>query len=226
MKIFILAFIALLGAGSALADTWNKLTPERDEVLHKTGNIERGQEAFRTCRSCHRQDGFGRVDGIYPKLTGQHASVIIKQVTDIRSGLRSNPKMAPFVAADVVTTQEIADFAVYLANATTIKENGKGPGDQVCLGEKTYTQKGCVKCHGKRGEGNSEQLYPVVAAQHYSYLLREMELIKLGIRGNSHPDMVALLRDFSTDELEAVADYLSRLPDYRQSGAIKAACTH
>ena len=84
------------------------------------------------------------------------------------------------------------------------------------LGETIYTQRGCVKCHGSRGEGNGEKLYPALAAQHYSYLLREMELIKTGARGNSHPDMVATLRDISTNDMEAVADYLSRLPDHRQ----------
>lgn len=238
MKTLLTITLALLTAHSSLAQTntaaappkgigsegymWNKMTEERAEVLRKTGDVERGREAFRTCRGCHKQDGFGRVDGLYPKLTGQHASVISKQATDIRAGVRANPKMAPFISADEVNLQEIADIAVFLANATTIKENGKGPGDQVRLGESTYTQKGCVKCHGKRGEGSAEKLYPVVAAQHYSYLLREMEYIKLGIRGNSHPDMVAALRDFSTDELEAVADYLSRLPDHRTSGIRKA----
>lgn len=203
---------------------WNRMTAERTDVLRKTGDVGRGREAYRPCRGCHKADGFGRVDGIYPKLTGQHASVIIKQMTDIRAGLRINPKMAPFVEAGEVSTQEIADIAVFLAQATTIKENGKGPGDQVRIGEALYTKRGCVKCHGKRGEGNGEKLFPVVAAQHYSYLLREMELVKLGARGNSHPDMVSALRDFSTDEMEAVADYLSRLPDHRQTGAQKAGC--
>ncbi len=203
---------------------WNRMTAERTEVLHKTGDLERGREAFRGCRGCHKPDGFGRVDGTYPKLTGQHASVIIKQVTDIRAGLRFNPKMAPLVSPQEVDTQDIADIAVFLEDQTTIKENGKGPGDQVRLGETLYVKRGCVKCHGKRGEGSKEKLFPVVAAQHYSYLLREMEMIKVGARGNSHPDMVSALRDFSSEEMEAVADYLSRLPDYRLTAAPKPAC--
>lgn len=202
--------------------TWNKMTPERTEALKKTGDAERGRDAFRGCRGCHKIDGFGRVDGLYPKLTGQHASVIIKQVTDIRAGVRNNPKMEPFASADSVSLQDIADIAAFLERETTIKENGKGPGDQVRLGETIYTKNGCIKCHGKQGEGNKEKVYPVVAAQHYSYLLREMELIKLGARGNSHPDMVAAMRGISPPEMEAVADYLSRLPDYRESGAKKA----
>ncbi len=197
---------------------WNTLTPERVEVLRKNGNADRGKEAYRGCRGCHKQDGFGRVDGTYPRLTGQYASVIIKQLTDIRAGARLNPKMEPFISPDAVTVEEIADIAVYLSTLTTIKENGKGPGDQVRLGEAVYAQRGCNKCHGSRGEGNGEKLYPALAAQHYSYLLREMELIKAGARGNSHPEMVATLRDISTNDMEAVADYLARLPDRHLAG--------
>ena len=96
---------------------WNKLTAERAEALRKTGDVARGQEAFRGCRGCHKQDGFGRVDGIYPRLTGQYASVIIKQLTDIRAGLRLNPKMEPFISPDAVSVEEIADIAAFLASA-------------------------------------------------------------------------------------------------------------
>ena len=110
---------------------WNKLTPERAEVLRKVGDAERGKEAFRSCRGCHKQDAFGRVDGSYPRLTGQYASVIIKQLTDIRAGTRFNPKMEPFISPDAVSVEDIADIAAYLSTLTTVKENGKGPGDQV-----------------------------------------------------------------------------------------------
>jgi cytochrome c553 len=225
MRALLIVALALLPTYSVLADNtapvtvgtkgyvWNKLTPERAEALRLTGDAERGKEAFRGCRGCHKQDAFGRVDGTYPRLTGQYASVIIKQLTDIRAGLRLNPKMEPFISPDAVSVNEIADIAVFLSTLTTIKENGKGPGDQVRIGEALYTQKGCVKCHGSRGEGSGEKLYPALAAQHYSYLLREMEMIRTMARGNSHPDMVAVLRDLSPADMDALADYLSRLPD-------------
>jgi cytochrome c553 len=235
MRALLIIALALLPTCSVLAETpaaapvahgigtkgyiWNKLTPERAEALRKTGDAVRGQEAFRGCRGCHKPDAFGRVDGTYPRLTGQYASVIIKQLTDIRAGLRLNPKMEPFSSADAVSVDEIADIAVFLSEATTVKENGKGPGDQVRLGESIYVQRGCIKCHGSHGEGNGEKLYPALAAQHYSYLLREMELIKTMARGNSNPDMVTALREISTSDMEALADYLARLPDRRLSAS-------
>lgn len=194
---------------------WGKMSREQAEILRLTGDAVRGKEAFRGCRGCHKSDAAGIVDGTYPRLTGQHPSVIIKQVTDVRAGVRVNPKMDPFADEHAVDRQEIADIAVYLSALETARENGKGPDDMSTRGKALYARHRCVKCHGERGEGDEQRAYPVIAAQHYGYLLREMRHIQEGTRGNSHPDMVKVLKPFSQSDLEAVADYLSRLPDYR-----------
>jgi len=196
---------------------WGKLLPEQVEVLRRSGDAARGKEAFRGCRGCHKADAAGVTDGTYPRLTGQHASVVIKQVTEVRAGVRINPKMEPFSSDHAVSPQEIADIAVFLETAETARENGKGEGDFVTKGKKLYEQGKCMKCHGFKGEGKADKAYPVIAAQHYGYLKREMDYIQRGVRGNSHPDMVRAIRHYSHRDIEAMADYLSRLPDYRQS---------
>ena len=86
------------GFGSKGYD-WYRMTPERVAIGALAGDAARGREAFRGCRGCHKADGEGLVDGTYPRLTGQHASVIVKQVTDVRAGIRVNPKMEPFASA-------------------------------------------------------------------------------------------------------------------------------
>jgi cytochrome c553 len=194
---------------------WNKLSREQVSILRLQGDFERGKVAFRACRGCHKADGSGRTDGKYPRLTGQHAAVVIKQVTDTRSGLRTNPKMAPFAESHAVTDQEVADIAQYLAQVQTDLPNGQGPGTQVQRGKKVYETNRCARCHGQRGEGNAGNVYPVVAFQHYEYALREMQHIKDGTRSNGHPEMAQVMRKLSTADIQALADYLSRLPDYR-----------
>ena len=114
-----------------------------------------------------------------------------------------------------ISVQEIGDIAEYLSKLTSYRENGKGPEDLSARGKKLFMENKCFSCHGKDGEGNAEKSYPVVAAQHYGYLLREMKLIMTGVRGNSNPDMVRAIAKFKQSDLEAVADFLSRLPDYR-----------
>jgi len=86
----------------------------------------------------------------------------------------------------------------------------KGPGSALERGEKLYA-KDCAVCHGNRGEGDAKKFMPLVAGQHYQYLLREMALIRDGKRGNANPDMVKVISAYGNADLEAVADYISRL---------------
>jgi len=205
-----------LGFGSK-GYVWNRMTPEQVQVLKLSGDPVRGKEAYRACRGCHRSEGVGRSDGAYPRMTGQHAIVLIKQITDTRAGLRVNPKMEPFSSRHAVTPQEIADIAVYLSRARSTVDNGQGDPALAVAGAAAYARLRCHECHGKAGEGNEVKVYPVVAAQHADYLLREMQHVQAGQRGNSHPDMVKTLRGVSDTELKALASFMSRLPDYRDA---------
>lgn len=198
---------------------WDEMTPERTEVLKLGGDPVKGKESFRGCQGCHKADGGGVREGVYPRLTGQHASVLIKQITEIRAGIRLNPKMLPFVEDPAIAMEEIGDIATYLNSLTSVRENGKGAEDRSAKGKKLYVDHKCASCHGENGEGNAEKAFPVVASQHYDYLIREMNWIRKGVRGNSHPEMVKAIARFSQSDLEAVASYLSRLPDYRAMAA-------
>jgi cytochrome c553 len=198
---------------------WDEMTPERIEVLRLGGDPVKGKEAYRGCRGCHKADAAGVREGTYPRLTGQHTSVLIKQITEIRAGIRSNSKMLPFVEEPAISVEDIGDIAAYLHSLESVRENGKGAEDMSAQGRKLFMENKCYTCHGKNGEGNAEKAYPVVASQHYGYLLREMKLIMQGVRGNSNPDMVKAISGFSQNDLEATADFLSRLPDYRTVNA-------
>jgi cbb3-type cytochrome c oxidase subunit III len=201
---------------------WDEMTPERVEVLKQTRDPVAGKESFRGCQGCHKADAAGVREGVYPRLTGQRASVLIKQITEIRAGIRKNPKMLPFVEDPAISTEEIGNIAAYLSTLTSYRENGKGPEDLTEKGQKLFIANKCSTCHGKNGEGSEEKSYPAVASQHYGYLIREMNLIRTGVRGNSNPDMVKAISKFSQNDMDAVADYLSRLPDYR-TVVVKAA---
>ncbi|MDH4285360.1 MAG: c-type cytochrome, partial [Gallionellaceae bacterium] len=183
---------------------------EKREILKLKGNAMLGQEAYQGCQGCHKANGAGRPDGTYPQLAGQHASVLIKQMSDIREGLRENPKMFPFAGKHVVTTQEIADIAVYLQNMKIPRDNGKGPGVDLARGKELY-MKDCQTCHGDNGEGSEDEFYPVLAGQHYQYMLREIRDIRKGKRRNANPKMVKVVKNYSDVDAEAVSDYMSRL---------------
>lgn len=171
----------------------------------------RGKAAFDDCAGCHRKDASGRANSATPRLSGQHASVIIKQIVDIRSGRRVNEPMKPYVVDPALSLQAIADIATYLQALPVAGSLGKGPGSGVARG-KTLFDRDCAACHGAAGEGQGELFHPMVAAQHYSYVLRELGLIRDGGRGNSNPGMVALVKTYSQADLQAVADCIAQLP--------------
>jgi len=180
-------------------------------VLALPADKARGRVAFDDCAGCHRKDASGRTTGPIPRLSGQHASVIVKQVLDIRGGQRINPAMKPHVEEADLGAQALADIASYLQSLPVVGRLGQGPGNQLARGLALFN-KDCAACHGARGEGRAEGAIPMVAAQHYPYLLRELGLIRDGGRGNSNPVMAALVKTYAEADLQAVADHLSRLP--------------
>lgn len=198
------------GLDASTAPVWNEITGEKLLALKLRGDAVRGAEAFVGCQGCHRRGATGSPSGVYPRLAGQHATVLIEQMTDIRSGKRQNPKMLPFADEHVLTPQEIADIAIYLQGLPISPNLGKGPGNALDRGKDLFV-KDCATCHGDRGEGKAEKFFPLVAGQHFSYLLRETRFIRDGQRGNANPDMVRVIKSYSDDDLEAVADYMARL---------------
>ncbi|NBB82343.1 MAG: c-type cytochrome [Alphaproteobacteria bacterium] len=197
---------------------WNEMRGEKLIALQAQGDPLRGKIAYEVCQGCHEPDARGETDGSYPRLAGQHASVLIKQLTDVRAGLRDNQKMYPYAAEHVITPQEIADIAVYLEGLPAPEEVGHGPGTHLDRGEGLYTEQ-CQECHGQRGQGDPGEFYPRVGGQHYAYLLREVRMIRDGRRRNAHPDMIEAVEDYSEEELAAVADYMSRLPGTARASA-------
>ena len=205
------AQVAPKGAGiESEGYEWNKMEGgEKELALTLTGNIENGEEAYEICSGCHLPSGAGRPDGTFPQLAGQHPVVVIKQIADIRAGRRDNVIMYPF-ATSLTDQQELADVAAYIQTLPIPTDNGKGPGTNLEEGKKLF-DRDCVECHGAYGEGNAEKFYPVLAGQHYKYLLRQITEIAEKKRRNANPDMVKIVENYTHEEQIAVVDYMSRL---------------
>jgi cytochrome c553 len=205
-----LAACAAPARQAAPAAPWNEITGEKLLALRLKGDAARGAQAFEVCQGCHRRGATGSTSGTYPRLAGQHASVLIEQMADIRSGRRGNEKMLPFADEHVLSPQDIADIAAYLSALPVPAALGVGPGTRLARGEALY-RRDCASCHGDRGQGDGPKFHPMIAGQHFRYLLREVGLIRSGERGNSNPDMVRVIRPYSDEDLEAVSDYVSRM---------------
>jgi len=184
---------------------------EVEQALALSPDLENGLRIYRICADCHQPEGWGLPDGSYPQLAGQHRTVIIKQLADIRSGNRDNPTMFPFASHERIGgAQAVADVAGYIDTLEISVRTGKGDGDALDRGGKLY-QRDCARCHGPEGEGDGERYIPRIQSQHYLYLVRQFEWIRDGKRHNADPEMARQIQGYGDREVRAVLDYVSRL---------------
>jgi cytochrome c553 len=200
---------------------------EKVEALRLKGNIKAGQVDYKAyCETCHLPNGAGNPGGGIPQIAGQHRTVLIKQLADIRSGLRYNPTMYPF-ARQLPDPQAIANVAEYIATLCIPLDDGKYTGPdaakQIAKGKVLYDRE-CAQCHQSKGEGLSEMFYPVLAGQHYQYLLRQMTEIRDGKRTDIPPEMFRVITKYDNAQLVAIAAYQASLTTPKsilmQSGAM------
>lgn len=178
------------------------------------GDPENGKTLSATCAVCHGVDG-NSMNPTWPKLAGQHAAYIVKQLRDYQSGDRGNAVMAPMAAP--LTEQQIHDLAAYFSSQK-IKQ-GTTKAELLELGENIYRAgdaetgvPACMACHGPAGLGNPAAMYPALAGQHADYTRTQMKLWLSGERAN---DKDAVMRNvakpMSQEQIEAVSSYLQGL---------------
>ena len=187
------------------------LDDELTQAMSLEPDVENGKEVFKLCMACHQANGWGLEDGSFPQLSGQHRSVIIKQIADIRAGNRDNPQMYPISKESVMGgPQAISDVAAYIDTLPMDPEPGTGRGINEERAEKLFYRK-CAECHGADGSGDAERFFPRIHGQHYEYLLRQIKWIRNGKRRNANPVMVKRVKKMKMEDLELLADYVSRL---------------
>jgi cytochrome c553 len=143
-------------APPSMEETQARAAREIERALTLKPDIANGLKIYRTCAECHMPEGWGRQSGRIPQLAGQHRTVVIKQLADIRAGNRGSVVMAPYAAVELIGgAQAIADVAAYIDSLEMGVDNGKGPGKDLQLGAQLYRDN-CARCHGETGDGDSD----------------------------------------------------------------------
>jgi cytochrome c553 len=206
----LLVFVGALFMSSAtLADA--KLDDELSQAMSLEGDREEGKKVYKLCIACHGANAWGVKDGSFPQLSGQHRSVVIKQIADIRAGNRDNPLMAVIAKESVMGgPQSIADVAAYIATLPMNPDPGHGKVGDDDKAEMLFYRK-CSECHGADAGGDESQFYPRIQGQHFEYLLRQIKWMRDGKRRNANPKMLKRIEKMKMEDLEMLVDYVSRM---------------
>ena len=199
--------------GPTSAELIAKADKEVQKALSLEPNLENGLALYRECAACHEGEGWGRSIGSVPQIAGQHPNVLIKQLADFRAGGRETVLMSPYATEDSIGgTQALSDLAAYVATLKITGDNGKGPGENLALGESLYREN-CMECHGETGQGENETYTPRIQAQHYKYMERQFKWLRSGAnyRRNVSEEMFEVAKSLEQEEIQAVLDYVSRL---------------
>jgi cytochrome c553 len=204
--------IILLAAASAAVQAVSTVQEELAAVKRSTPDLDRGSQLFETCAACHGPDAGGTTDGQVPRIGAQHVSVLWKQLVDYRHDRRWDLRMEHFADRHhLKDAQAIADVTAYIHQLEPRGPPGEGSGKLLENGAALYAQQ-CRSCHGTAGEGNAAHAVPRIGGQHYEYLRRQFYDAVDGRRPNFSPAHIHLLAGLEHDDIEVVADYLSRLP--------------
>ncbi len=203
-----LALVVLFTTAAAFAQNNNAKS-----ITPRIGDPVAGKAKSQLCQGCHGEDGNSLATPV-PKLAGQNAAYISKQVHNFQAGTRTHRIMNDL--ATTVNDDDLIDIAAYFASRNKMKGDGSA-GNQIgkdlfLNGDAHRMIFACVNCHGAGGKGMepNPSMFPVIGGQHKDYLSRQLLNFRNGDRHNS-PDgvMNGITKSLTDAELESLAEYIS-----------------
>ncbi len=212
------------------------------------GNIANGKAIFENgkgsvpaCGSCHGSDGMGDDNMGTPRIAGQYAVFLRKQLEDYATDKRKDSTM--FVMNDNakgLSAQDRTDVSTYLesikpgamgkmafagsdlkelaANGVEVGLSHKGKSlVEWGQGNRAKPVAACRSCHGYNGRG-APPIYPRIGGQRYVYLVNQLKAWRDGTRTNDPmSQMQVIARNMSDEDIKNAAAYLTNASDYSDS---------
>ncbi len=175
------------------------------------GNVTAGQAKAAVCAGCHGVDGNGGADLLWPKLAGQDANYIAKQLADFKSGARKDPIMSGMAAP--FSSTDMQNLGAYFSSLKA-KLGAARDAQLAKQGEKIYRGgnakmgvSACMSCHGPSGHGIPPR-FPKVSGQNTPYARKQLLAFKAGNRVNDGDIMTRIAFRMSEQEIKAVSEYM------------------
>ncbi len=177
-----------------------------------TAEVIAGKAKAATCAACHGADGNSPV-AIYPKLAGQSAEYLVKQLQEFKTGTRKDPVMGPMAAA--LSEQDMIEIASYFAAQKVAVADlpGSDIGKKLYFGGNVKRKiTACVACHGVYGKGMNKAGFPTIAGQNEAYLKAQLMKFKQGQRNNDYNTMMqSVASKLSVNDIEELAKYMASM---------------
>ena len=172
-------------------DLWLAEQPTFAETQNKApGDPVAGQMAYAVCAACHGAQAEGNLALNAPKLTGQNAWYLRRQLNAYKRGHRGTheddvygKQMAPMVAT-LVDDRAIDNVVAYIRSLPDVAAAPSVEGD---IAHGAELHEACVMCHGDGGDGRHATNAPRYASMSDWYLVRQLQNFQTGVRG-SHPE--------------------------------------
>jgi cytochrome c553 len=181
-------------------------------LAHAAGDPAAGKQKTEACAGCHGEDGNAQAP-IFPKLAGQHASYVERQLAEFKSQKRVEPTMNAMASS--LSEADIADIGAWYARQKIKPEQV----EKNALGERIFrlgladkSVPACSGCHSPTGAGNRDAGYPALAAQYAAYIGKTLNDYKSGERTNDpNAIMRTIAKRLSEQEIDAVANFVAGL---------------
>jgi cytochrome c553 len=176
-------------------------------------DLKRAQEIVEgRCFLCHGVEGES-ASPLFPRLAGQNAAYIARQLADYANGRRKSSTMQPMVEglseADFLALghwYESRPTHTHPVEDAALAEQGRRVYE---LGNAATEVPACASCHGAQAHGSAT--LPRLAGQHVPYIERQLRLFRQRERSNDGAVMHAVASRLSEGEARAVASYLGGL---------------
>lgn len=158
------------------------------------------------CKGCHGVKGVPVNKG-FPVIAGQTEGYLYLQLRDYKLGNRKNAVMQAVVAK--MERPDLHELAAYFATLPWPALGQSPPAPEIVhRAEVAANSAVCTSCHLEGYVGASA--VPRLAGQGSDYMRATMAAFRGGERANN-PWMVALLKTYTDDDIDALATYLAGL---------------
>ncbi|MDP2714726.1 cytochrome c oxidase subunit II [Rheinheimera sp.] len=173
------------------------------------GDAELGRAMYQVCAACHGANGEGNSQLNAPALAGQSRWYLKRQLQHYQQGIRGSNE-ADLYGAQMVAMANMLQDEQTQANVLSFIDSLPAPEIKRADGDMQRGRalyRNCGYCHGSRAQGIYAMNAPALTALDATYLRRQLDYFKQGVRGSHSADFYGAQMQLMAQSLHSEQDY-------------------